>query len=347
MARGSVSRARRNATGSAPAAAASSSVKLSTANTLAILPGARRFDSCSGVSFIQCTTTRTLATCVRRIAVLRDRAGALRRAPARCRRRRRRAARARPARCVGSHISVSHADDRARARRARRAHRAAAAAPSDPSRVRPGASTARGPAGRSSSTAAPRRPRRDRRRWCRTIPSRRGRRRASFPAAGRTPSPGCARRPCVPCDATRPSPPSPRTSATAQRRAERRVALERPEVGRRELLRGAGDRRRRIAARHDGLIALDGGAARPAIEPIAAGQRLALRSTWPSVAPAARTAAHSSLDDHARENCPMRTTRTSGNAAHRRFVDRHQRRADRRRANHSAVQHAGTAKSCT
>ncbi len=77
MARGSVRRFRRNSTGSTPAAAASSSVKPSTANTFAILPGARRFDSCSGVSLSQCATTRTLSACVRRIAVLRDGAGAL------------------------------------------------------------------------------------------------------------------------------------------------------------------------------------------------------------------------------------------------------------------------------
>src|SRR6266700_1242011 len=44
MARGSVSPRRRNAMESMPAAAASSSVKLSTAKALPILPGARRFE---------------------------------------------------------------------------------------------------------------------------------------------------------------------------------------------------------------------------------------------------------------------------------------------------------------
>ena len=45
--------------GSMEAAAANSSVKLSTAKTLAIFPGARRFERRRGVSFNQCTTTRT------------------------------------------------------------------------------------------------------------------------------------------------------------------------------------------------------------------------------------------------------------------------------------------------
>ena len=126
---------------------------------------------------------------VRRIAVLRDRAGAgavLLRNPRGLGRRAARAPLARRSaptsrfptrRCV-------------RSRRARHGRRAAAAGLSDPSRVRRAASTARERAGRRSSTAAARRPRRDRRRWCRTIPSRRGRRRASSRAGCRRLSTG-------------------------------------------------------------------------------------------------------------------------------------------------------------
>jgi len=58
-ARGSVRRAVRNSSASARSFAAISSVKLSTANTFAGLPGARRLDGLRGVSLIQCASTRT------------------------------------------------------------------------------------------------------------------------------------------------------------------------------------------------------------------------------------------------------------------------------------------------
>ena len=57
IARGSESPCSRNSTGSRRAAAANSSVKLSTAKQLAIFPGARMFDERSGTVLIQCTTT--------------------------------------------------------------------------------------------------------------------------------------------------------------------------------------------------------------------------------------------------------------------------------------------------
>ena len=61
-ARGSVRRCSRNASGSVLVAAAISSMKPSTANTLPGFPGARRFDGFSGVSRSQCASTRTCST---------------------------------------------------------------------------------------------------------------------------------------------------------------------------------------------------------------------------------------------------------------------------------------------
>ena len=129
------------------AAAAISSVKLSTANTFAILPGARRFDGLQRRVPQPVHEHAHVRGGVGRIAVLRDRAGAGR-APARC-----------PARSAASSARAPRRLRRQPHLRVPRRDAAVASTPPlqveqllralwDPSRARPGATTARAPARR-------------------------------------------------------------------------------------------------------------------------------------------------------------------------------------------------------
>ena len=203
--RGSFSPRSRKSTGSSPAAAASSSTKLSTAKQFAGLPGERSGAGRNGVVFEPMRDDLDVIGRIGRIAVLRDQAGveAAHLVETGGLRREQRNVGQSFRRLRNPHLGAP-VENLAVSHRRRRRYRAVAADLWGPSQARPRATIARAPDVPPRATGSRRRRRRPRGRSCRSSRSLRDRSAAPSPAAIR----GTARRccDCRACPARRSTP---------------------------------------------------------------------------------------------------------------------------------------------